>query len=104
MERTSNADALSTELERLRQALTEVSDAVDRLDLTVPEPSCSCSCGRRSGSPSHAGGAASDTDDRDNIYVFDDDDEEARAFDEFYRAYDESHAKKRRFLLGRLRS
>lgn len=36
-----------------------------------------------------------------NVYVFDDDDEEARAFDAFYRAYDGSHAKTRRFLLGR---
>ena len=35
-----------------------------------------------------------------NVYVFDDDDEEARAFDDFYRAYDRKHAKTRRFLLG----
>lgn len=35
-----------------------------------------------------------------NIYVFDDDDEEARAFDDFYRAYDEVHVKTRKFLLG----
>ena len=36
----------------------------------------------------------------DNVYVFDDDDDEARAFDDFYRAYDGTHAKTRRFLLG----
>lgn len=35
-----------------------------------------------------------------NIYVFGDDDAEARAFDEFYSAYDEVHAKTRSFLLG----
>lgn len=34
-----------------------------------------------------------------NIYVFSDDDPEARAFDEFYGAYDEVHARVRRFLL-----
>jgi hypothetical protein len=34
-----------------------------------------------------------------NIYVFDDHDVEARAFDHFYAAYDEVHAKTRRFLL-----
>ncbi len=34
-----------------------------------------------------------------NIYVFGDDDPEARAFDEFYGAYDEVHARIRRFLL-----
>lgn len=38
--------------------------------------------------------------DRDNIYVFADDDDEARAFDDFYGAYDEGHAKTRKFLLG----
>lgn len=35
----------------------------------------------------------------DNVYVLDDDDDEARAFDAFYRAYDEGHAKTRKFLL-----
>jgi len=35
-----------------------------------------------------------------NIYVFGDDDPDARAFDEFYGAYDEVHARIRRFLLG----
>jgi hypothetical protein len=34
-----------------------------------------------------------------NIYVFDDQDDDARAFDDFYGAYDEVHAKTRRFLL-----
>ncbi len=34
-----------------------------------------------------------------NIYVFGDDDPAARAFDEFYGAYDKSHARIRRFLL-----
>jgi hypothetical protein len=34
-----------------------------------------------------------------NVYVFDDEDAEAKAFDEFYRAYDEVHAKTRSFLL-----
>jgi hypothetical protein len=34
-----------------------------------------------------------------NIYVFDDADVEARAFDQFYNAYDEVHVKTRRFLL-----
>ena len=35
-----------------------------------------------------------------NIYVLDDDDAEARAFDDFYQAYDDGHAKTRKFLLG----
>ena len=35
-----------------------------------------------------------------NVYVFDDDDAAARAFDEFYQAYDTGHAKTREFLLG----
>lgn len=33
-------------------------------------------------------------------YVLADDDAEARAFDDFYRAYDDGHAKTRKFLLG----
>ena len=36
----------------------------------------------------------------DRVYVLDDDDAEARAFDDFYRAYDDGHAKTRKFLLG----
>ena len=36
----------------------------------------------------------------DNVYVLADDTVEARAFDEFYSAYDEVHAKTREFLLG----
>lgn len=35
-----------------------------------------------------------------DVYASDDDDEEARAFDDFYRAYDEIHDKTRKFLLG----
>ena len=35
----------------------------------------------------------------DTVYVLHDDSAEARAFDEFYRAYDEVHAKTRNFLL-----
>ncbi|MCP3987531.1 MAG: hypothetical protein GY724_00520 [Actinomycetia bacterium] len=35
-----------------------------------------------------------------NIYVYRDDADEAVAFDEFYTAYDEIHAKTRKFLLG----
>ena len=35
-----------------------------------------------------------------NVYVFRDDADEAVAFDEFYTAYDEVHAKTRKFLLG----
>lgn len=34
-----------------------------------------------------------------SIYVFDDEDDDARAFDDFYGAYDEVHAKIRSFLL-----
>lgn len=34
-----------------------------------------------------------------SIYCFDDEDEEAQAFDDFYGAYDEVHAKIRSFLL-----
>jgi hypothetical protein len=36
----------------------------------------------------------------DSVYVFDEDADEARAFDDFYRAYDDGHAKTRKFLLG----
>lgn len=36
----------------------------------------------------------------DCVYVLDDDTDEARAFDDFYRAYDEVHVKTRKFLLG----
>lgn len=35
-----------------------------------------------------------------NIYEFDDTDADARAFDQFYSAYDEVHVKTRSFLLG----
>ncbi len=35
-----------------------------------------------------------------SVYVLDDDAAEARAFDDFYRAYDDGHAKTRKFLLG----
>jgi hypothetical protein len=67
--------ALRTEIEELRRTLADVTSNKRHLR-AVPD---------------------------DNIYVFDDDDDEARAFDEFYRAYDELHAKKRRFLPGWLR-
>lgn len=40
-----------------------------------------------------------DSTSRDTVYVLHDDTEEARAFDEFYRAYDEVHVKTRKFLL-----
>ncbi|MFV0260415.1 MAG: hypothetical protein ACK5PP_18435 [Acidimicrobiales bacterium] len=35
-----------------------------------------------------------------SAFALSDDDDEARAFDAFYHAYDGSHAKTRRFLLG----
>jgi hypothetical protein len=72
-QRHDETAALRTEIDALRETLAEITATLDR-----PEPD-------------------------DNIYVFDDDDDEARAFDEFYRAYDEAHAKKRRFLLGWLK-
>jgi hypothetical protein len=34
-----------------------------------------------------------------NLYAFDDRDVDAKAFDDFYSAYDEVHAKTRSFLL-----
>ncbi|MGF1596618.1 MAG: hypothetical protein ACFCVK_06755 [Acidimicrobiales bacterium] len=78
--------ALEAEIALLRQE-------VDRLSTDADD------------TPGHGAVVTIDTDDalddgdRANIYVFDDDDEEARAFDEFYRAYDEVHAKTREFLL-----
>ena len=36
----------------------------------------------------------------DDVYVLAEDTDEARAFDRFYSAYDEVHAKTREFLLG----
>jgi hypothetical protein len=83
VENQHDTAALKREIEELRRTLADVT------------------AGRSAGGvgiatrPGDTGG--------DNIYVFDDDDEAARAFDEFYRAYDELHAKKRRFLLGWLR-
>ena len=48
--------------------------------------------------PRASGQPSANTD--ESLYVLDDDAAEARAFDDFYRAYDDGHAKTRKFLLG----
>jgi len=75
------AASLQAEIAELRREVSRLSEVRDRLHRAA-----------------HSSDSAIPT--TDNIYVFDDEDVEARAFDDFYRAYDEVHAKTRKFLLG----
>jgi hypothetical protein len=88
-----DADGETDEMEALRREITSLRQELDRLH--------------------HLQGQLEMMDDDDftpgldpevhqpgNVYVFRDDADEAVAFDEFYTAYDEVHAKTRKFLLG----
>lgn len=82
--------ALRKEIADLRREVADLTEVRDRLRSELgladgPAP-------RKT--PASPGSTAA------NVYVLDDDADEAKAFDAFYRAYDEVHAKTRKFLLG----
>lgn len=85
----SDNDLLLAEIDELRREVNRLTEIRDRLVSPVALGSS------RSG---HSVGVKVATV-RESC-VFDDDDDGARAFDEFYRAYDEVHVKTRKFLLG----
>lgn len=86
-----NPTALRREIAELRNQVDELTTQRDRLLRNVASA-------ERVTNWLHA--PEGEDGEEPNIYVLDDDDAEARAFDDFYRAYDDGHAKTRKFLLG----
>jgi len=82
---------LQEQIAGLRQEIDELTELRNRMSGDEPVER------RRGGGTSIL---SDDDDGGENVYVWGEDSDEAQAFDEFYKAYDEVHAKTRRFLLG----
>ena len=86
---TTARDLLHLELDQLRREVDRLTAIRDGLAPQSAEPA----------TPAHRSTDARLVNPAESC-VFEDDDDDALAFDEFYRAYDEVHVKTRKFLLG----